>query len=211
MSLHLDCPHTAKVGLTFKHSTEAVQCENTFYLQDPTDNMFSDFNGLATQIYNAAVAQLVPHMYPVVVFNGVVLEDVRSIPYGGSDYPQTDAPGTKAASTGSIPTVNALSVSKITGTFGRSYRGRWFWPIWDKSDLASADVVNTVRANEITTALAAFQTAVETGTYPCNMGIVSQQINKVPRAHGVFYQIVKWRYSDLRVDSQRRRLLGRGS
>lgn len=207
---HYPALHCAKIGITFTHNVEAIRCENTLYVRDTTDNLFSDPVGFTTQVFGAVTAHLPAVHVPEVIFDGVTYEDIRSIPYGGGDFPQTPTPGTAGAGTMPMPTSSAFSFKKNTGAVGRSYRGRWYYPVWDGSLLSAADTMFALNANNIVTALAAMQAAIEGGTYPCEVGIVSFQFNKLPRNPGVFTQITSWSYTDLLVDNQRRRLLGRG-
>lgn len=207
---HYPAEHVMKCALYYSHFTQSIIAENTFFLRDASDAFFADPTGLATQIYNAAVTNLIPELSSWVVLQGVRLEDIRSLPYGGSDYPQTAQQGTAAATPKAVPTSTAFSIKKLTGTLGRSYRGRWYWPMWEGSDLSDADEVALTKAGNIVAALGAFQDGVETGTYPCEFGIVSFQHNGAVVNPGLFTRITGWGYSDLLVDSQRRRLLGRG-
>lgn len=202
--------HTAKTAVTFADALNTTRCEHTFYFQDPTDNLFSDFAGFATQVWNAVLANLVPEACAQVVYDGVVVEDVRSVPYGGADFPKTPTPGTHAFSGAAMPTQNSLAIKRETGAVGRSYRGRVYWPIWNGAMLASQDAVSAAVATGAANALAAFQAAVEGGTYPCTMVLVSFQTAGAPNNPGIATPVTGWSYTDLNIDSQRRRLVGRG-
>jgi hypothetical protein len=203
-------PHTCRTALTFKHAVEAVDCEMTFAWQDDTDALFSDPGGFATQLWNAAVAKLVPELCPEVVLNGVVFEDIRSVPYGGADFPQTPTHGTNGSGSVKVPTDTSIAIKRVTGAVGRSYRGRLYWPLWDGSYLVTADTTGAAYLNDVVAALESFQAAVEGGTYPCTCVLVSFYSDKALRDPGISTPITGWSYKDLVVDSQRRRLLGRG-
>lgn len=207
---HLATPHTAKIAVTFTASTEPVQCEMTFAIRDMTDGIFTDPLLTANNVWNAVLAQLVPSISAQVVFNGVVFEDVRAIPYSGADFAFSATPGTRSSTGVPLPTDVALAVKKLSANLGRSGRGRLFWPLWNSDELISADRTSAAAALVVTTALASFQTAVETGPPACEVGIISQQIGKVVRSAGLFEPIVSWAVADLNLDNQRRRLLGRG-
>jgi len=207
---HLATAHCAKIGLTFTHSTVNVSCELTLAVQDNTDAIFANASAFATQCFTAVVARLVPQTTNVVVWNGVVFEDVRTVPYGGAFFAQTPTAGTLGTTTTALPTGTAFAVKKLTGSYGRSHRGRLFWPVWDATHMSAADTYSSTRANALLTALAALQADIEGGALPCKVGIISQQEGKVTRANGLFEQITGWTYADLTIDEQRRRLLGRG-
>jgi hypothetical protein len=211
MSLHIPTPHVAEVSILFQDSAADSKCENTLYVEDPTDAIFSDYVGFAAQVQGAANTHLLPVLTDDVLLSGVIIEDQRSIPYAGLVFPQTPAAGAVATGSTAMPNQNALAVKKSTGVPGRSGRGRWFWPVWASVSLSNQNTVAAASANAWTAALAAMQAAIEGGTYPCQVGIVSKQTGGAARASGVFYQITSWSVSDLTIDSQRRRLPGRGA
>jgi len=210
MSIHIPTDHAARIALAFTDNNGDSKCENTFYVVDPTDNLFSDPAGFCTQVYNAAVTNLIPQLSNNVHINNVVFEDVRSLPFAGADFPQTPAAGTLVSTQAELPADNAFSVKRLTGNVGRSGRGRWYWPIWVADYLASQNALSATRANAIVAALTAFQAGVEGGTYPCQMVVVSLQTGGAPRVSGFAQPIISWAYTDLTVDNQRRRLPGRG-
>lgn len=206
----MTAPHTMRAAVTFHHSTLAIRGEMTFAFQDATDAMFSDFAGFATQVWDAWVTNMVPAFSAAVVFDGVVLEDIRSIPYGGADFPQTPTAGSGAITSLLVSTGIAWCVKRTTGAVGRSYRGRLYIPVWDQGFISSADTFSSASASAIITGLEDFQADVEGGTYPCTMVLVSFFSDKTPRDPGVATPVTGWSYTDLNLDSQRRRLAGRG-
>lgn len=210
MSLHIPTPHCARIGLLFTHSTLGQQCEMTFGIQDTTDAIFGDAETFANQVFTATTTNLKPQLCTVVNLVGVAFEDVRAIPYSGATYPQTAVAGTFAAGVVQLPTSTSLAVKKITASLGRSGRGRLYWPIWLSGECTDGDTVTLAHATAITTALTNWQAAVAGGAHPCKVGVISLQIGKVPRVAGVFEEITQYAVADRSVDSQRRRLVGRG-
>lgn len=208
---HLATDHSAKIALTFRHAVVPIKAEMTFAVRDTTDAIFAVPSTFANQVYASAIAHLGPALTPEVVLNGVVFEDVRVLPYGGADFPQADHPGTNGASGGLVPTDGCIAIKKVTDGLGRAARGRLFWPIWNASLLVTADTTSAAVVSAIVTALVAFQTALETGPLVCELGIISQQVGGVVRGSGLFERITSYSAADLFIDSQRRRLLGRGT
>jgi hypothetical protein len=182
----------------------------TFGVRDTTDAIFGDPETFSNDVFTAANTHLKPLLASFVSMNGVGFEDVRTVPYTGATYSQTPFVGTFGGTIVAIPTSTCLSVKKITAALGRSGRGRWYWPIWANNELSGADAVSTVHANAIITAIVAWSTAVQTATYPVDIGVISTEFGGVPRVAGVFEEITIWTYADTNVDSQRRRLVGRG-
>lgn len=204
-------PHVAQVGILFQDAAADSKCENTLYVEDPTDSLFSDYAGFAAQVQSAANAHLLPVLADDVYLTGVVIEDQRSAPYAGIVFPQAAMAGAVATGTRAQPNVASLAIKKSTGVPGRNGRGRWYWPAWNANQYSAQNLILASAADSWVAALAAMQAAIEAGTYPCKVGIVSKIVGGAPRPNGVFYQITGWSYTDLTVDSQRRRLPGRGS
>lgn len=208
---HVPIPHTARLGVLFTTLNEPVQCELTFAVEDPTDAIFADPATYSSNVFGAVVAQLVPHSYASMIYTGITFEDVRAIPYVGADYPLASTPGSLAITGATaVPTSAALSIKRVTAAVGRGGRGRVYWPIFLNVEFSLPDHVTAARAAAIVAALAAFQVAVEGLVAGSKMVVVSTEFNKLPRVAGVTNPITAWGVPDLLLDTQRRRLLGRG-
>lgn len=204
-------PHTAKLSLLFTYGTDGQQCMNTFYEFDATDAIFVSPANTAAVVQAAATAHIVPALFPEVSTVGVLFEDVRTVPFGGAAFPHAAVAGTRAGGTADLPSSVCLAIKKVTGNLGRSGRGRWFWPLGDVQAISgSNDTVGAAYITAIEAGLTAFQAAIEGSALPCQVGIVSYQHNNVARSAGLFQQITAWSNSDATIDSQRRRLTGRG-
>lgn len=207
---HIPCPHVAQLSLLFTHNVEAVNCELTFDLYDTSDVIFTDPGATSTEFWNDAISDLKPYLVPEVILNGVVFEDKRVIPYAGADYPKTSTAGGYGSGSDGYPTNAALAVKRSTATLGRSGRGRVYWPIWDHSLISQVDVVGSAYAALVTTALGTFQAHLEVDLSPAKVAVVSTQHAGASRVTGVSYPVTGWAVTDLNLDCQRRRLLGRG-
>lgn len=203
-------PHTAKISLRYTNYLEGNVCESTFAWKDPTDAMFATPTVAAAGVFTAAVSNLIPQLSPFVILDAVGFEDIRTFPFGGIVVPFTATPGTDSAGGSQLPASASLAIKKFTGTLGRSGRGRWYWPIGSSGFLVNGNTVLSAAAVNWAAALASFQAAVEASYTGSQMGIVSYYSAKVLRSAGLFSQITAWGASDLNVDSQRRRLPGRG-
>jgi hypothetical protein len=209
MPVHLPgTPHTARITLGYHKSAQVLN--NVFYLEDTTDAIFTNPASTLTAIAIAVGADLLPRMFADIIFDSLTFEDVRTIPFGGMSIGITPGQPGALAVTAFMPNDVSLAVKKSTGHLGRAGRGRWFWPSMDPSALVDDNTVTAVFQAGIVGALQSFQTAVETALAPATMGIVSYYLNKVLRTAGVFYPITNWSAIDATVDSQRRRLPGRG-
>jgi hypothetical protein len=209
MPVHLPgTPHTARITLGYHKGTDVFN--NVFYIEDTTDAIFTNPAATAGAIALEVGTHLLPVMFNDILFDAVTFEDVRTIPFGGLTIGITPAQPGALTTTGPMPNDVSLAIKKSTGNLGRAGRGRWYWPSVDPSALTSDNVYTSVFANGVVSALSAFQTGVETSLSPATMGIVSYFLNKVLRASGLYQHITAWSVIDMIVDSQRRRLPGRG-
>ena len=121
-----------------------------------------------------------------------------------SGYP---IPGT--INTPILPNNVALCVSLRSGLTGRSARGRWYWCGLTESQVAASAVDGGV----VTSIVAAMDALISTiASLSSNVVIVSYESNGIPRPGGPVKFIVTDALAvDNTVDSQRRRLPGRGA
>jgi len=203
-------PHVARFGILFTFGTEGNQCENILHVRDVSDGMFSDPVLACNLVQAAANTNLLPALASQVALTGVVFEDVRSFPFGGMEIGQAPHPGTGSSAGSALPSSVSIAIKKSTAGLGRSARGRWYWPVAAGSNLAGSDTVTAGLIAAATSALADFCTQIETTIAGSECGVVSYRSGGVQRAAGLFQPIVAWSVSDAIVDSQRRRLAGRG-
>lgn len=108
----------------------------------------------------------------------------------------------------SMPNNVSIAVSLRTGLTGRSARGRWFWQGLTEGQVADNEV-NAGAAVSIVAAIDALVGAISLLGYA--LVIVSFRSGGVPRPGGPVYFVVNDALLvDTVVDSQRRRLPGRG-
>lgn len=205
-----DSPHVAKLTVLWTNTYEGNKCESVFYLRDTTDEMFIAPTATCDLVWTAVVDCIVPNISAAVVFNGVGFEDVRTFPFGGVEVPETATPGTSSVGGAQLPSSVSLAIKKSTATLGRSGRGRWFWPVGQASNLVEGNTVASASAAAWVGGLEAFQAQIESTIAPAEMGINSYYSGKVLRSTALFSRITGWGVTDLNVDSQRRRLPGRG-
>lgn len=210
MSAHIPCPHCVRFAATFTHLTQSIKCELTFALFQTSEAIFADFGALASDLQSAINTYLKPAMDGATLLNGVIIEDVRTVPYGGLSVPQTPAAGTIGFGGTLLPTDTCMAVKRSSSSLGRSARGRVYWPIWTAGWQDDADRINSGHAATVVTQLNAFQTHVELLDTGVELGEISTVHAGAPRSSGVFYQTSNWAVTDLLMDSQRRRLVGRG-
>src|SRR5215471_11360617 len=100
---HIPIPNSARVGLTFTHNVDPVRCEWTFGLTDPSGAMFTNPGGTCNSIYLAATSSIMAALPLEVILDGVVWEDVRTVPYGGADALHTPVVCTRVTTGQPVP------------------------------------------------------------------------------------------------------------
>ena len=200
--------HTAKIAIGWQYLGQ--QLETIFCVEDPTDSIFSDPETFLNAIKPFVISDLIPHMFSNLTFNMLGFEDIRTVPFGGTSIGISPPVAGGLTSSGNLPGNVCLAIKKNTGGLGRSHRGRTYWPITDIAALATGDTVQSAYAAAVQGALLSFQADVEGIVVGSAFGIVSYFLNKVLRTNGLFQRVTEWSLTDMVIDSQRRRLPGRG-
>jgi len=199
-----------RFAVTFRHASVSVRAELTFALQDASGTIFLNPANTAQQIWDNAVPNLVSAASASVVFTGVVVEDVRTVPYGGAEFPQTPQAGTFTSAGIALPTDCCIAIKRSTALLGRSGRGRLYWPIWQSPELDTADTIPSSHATFIVGKVQDFDNAIVAALPTANLVLISTVTGGAPRTNGLPESITGYSVADLAIDSQRRRLLGRG-
>lgn len=206
-------PNTALIEVVYEWDDQIV--ENTLYYKNTSTPGLTELAALTDAIRAYIVDQLLPALTSAIQLVRVVgtLLDVVD---GLQVFSTTDLPIAGAGGSG-VPNNVALCVSFKTANRGRSARGRNFIP-----GLPVAGVTNNTVGSTLRTA---FETAYTGligigGDDGWSMVVVSRfsgftivDGKKVPtpRTEGITYDITNTTIIDPTVDSQRRRLPGRGT
>lgn len=108
-----------------------------------------------------------------------------------------------------MPSQVTFVVKFTTGLAGRSNRGRSYWVGLPESNV-TGDYVSSAIANVIVAAWTQLRTVV-LPALNAELVVISRQTGGAPRTTGVANAVTNVLYTDLRVDTQRRRLTGEGS
>lgn len=161
----------------------------------------------ANAIGNWVQTSFAPQLPDAVHFREVYVKDLSSQDGFEATHPFTELSGSVIG----VPLPNHVTIcaSLRTGHIGRSARGRLYWPCLTQDQVTD----NTVNA----ATLASFRTVLLglldliTGDMMMAWVVVSFRHNNEPRPGGpVYYMINNILFTDDTVDSQRRRLPGRG-
>lgn len=182
------------------------QVENTLYFLNNTgDPDASAMEDLANDLFAWVATPFSDNLSTEYGFREIYVTNLTS-----STSPTFALPiaGTGAVTGSSLPSSSCICMSFRTAERGRSARGRNY-----VSGLAEDEVTgNTLgltRADAIRDAYAAIPAALVTGDW--TWVVVSRFTNGAPRATGVTIPVTTVTYADRFLDSQRRRLTGRGS
>lgn len=200
-------PGVAQVNV--RATLNGEQIENVFCFQynaPPIDA--GELSTLAEVVRDEWIANVLP-----LLTQGYTLREVYAVDLTSADGPTATAvapPGTIGGEISQpLPNNVALVLTHRTAQRGRAYRGRTFI-----SGLVEGNVAgNLVDAGWAGTLVAAFNTFIIEiqSTVAWVFVIVSRQLDNAPRVTGVATVVTATVLRDNVVDSQRRRLPGRGS
>lgn len=199
-------PNTVMVEAVFEQAGQIV--ENTMYFENVDSS--TDAGGitaLLTEIRNTIQTELLPLLsstIQLVRLVGTLLDAVDAISITLNVSPPTAG----GVGGGAAPNNVSYTISFLTASRGRSFRGRnYIAGIPD--DARAGNVIDA----DFRTGLLAYYTELRATTSEegWQMVVVSRYHNHLPRVTGVTTPITSFTTYDTVVDSQRRRLPGRGT
>lgn len=168
-----------------------------------TAGFLDDLNASITTHWTTFIRPLLPTTAQLLE----IISTAQEVVSGAQDSDIVAANGTNAGNPyQSLGATFAIKFS--TGLSGRSYRGRMYWPQLIEG-LVVANDLNAGYAAGIRDAVEDFFTSINddaVGTH----NVVSYQNDCEWNTTGVATPVTGYSYTDLHVDSQRRRLSGRG-
>ena len=198
-------PNTVQINVVY--AMDGQEVENTLYYEKTTGVSATDLAALVEEVNAFLVDQLVPFLgntIELIRLVGVLLDAADSLLYVST----TGLPFAGTASGPAAPNNVALCMSLRTGIRGRSFRGRNYIPGIPR-DLITE---NTVGAGSVTAYEDAYNGLIGLGGDDgWQQVIVSRFSGGAPRTTGVTTPVTAAFVVDPTVDSQRRRLPGRGS
>lgn len=200
-------PVPGAVELVANYLWDGQAVATVLHYQTPGVAAFEDLLDLAENACAEFETNIVPMMANNVTLNSVKVIDLTTAisPTAESSF-GLPAVGTQTGA--SLPNNVACVVTKRTMFRGRSYRGRIFHFGIPETSVTG----NLVASGYVTTMLAGYNAlkVITTTLGDWEMVVVSRYANKNPRENGIFSSVVSMD-SDGIIDSQRRRLPGRGS
>ena len=183
--------------------------ENVFYVQKGSPYTLAQLQALRGTVDSWDSAT-----WKALRTGGASLIRIRSRARDSSSAPAEDyflptaRPGTRSG-TILLPNNVTLAIKLVTGLAGRSFRGRlYFIGMNDTCLSGNSNVADTTWANAVVAALNTLQTNLASAGH--TLGVVSYRTGGVYRSNGLFTASTGWVLADYNLDSQRRRLTGRG-
>lgn len=198
-------PYCQQVELLYSYSGQ--MCETVLHYHTPASATPAEQLTAAAAFVSWYNTNLKPLHHSIISLVGIKITDLSTDSAPVLDY-STGLPLAGAGGADALPNSIALVITKRTALRGRSYRGRIYHMGIGESNCASNQIVGA----HVTALLAAYNAAltITVGGTTWKMGVLSRQHNNIVLLEGVITDVVSLS-SDGFVDSQRRRLPGRGS
>lgn len=191
------------------YTLDGQRIENTLHWFRSGTWGATEMGTLGAGLLTWVTTKLMPYLSQNIQFRYVQLTDLRTLD-GGSVPVIPAAPVDGGVAADALPNNCAFCVAFSTGGRGRSSRGRNYVPGLDEDSVVGS-IVSSGRGDQI---LNAYLQLLPDGDSPpagWTWCLVSRTFNGVQRNPPVTPTIVSAYYSDLVMDSQRRRLPRRGS
>ena len=198
-------PNTIQCDVLFMYFGQRV--ENVLHVQVPGGVDAATIDSTAEEVRDWVQASLLPLLVPAVSFIGVEAKNL-SIEAGGTAFAAAIPPVLGGSVGDGMPGGTAFVVTLKTAQTGRSFRGRKFVFGLNRSQIVgnqigasyAADIVDAF--NDLIAVLAAVSKLLV---------IVSRIQDKIKLTTAEVTPVTIASFADLDVDSQRRRLTGRGT
>jgi len=199
-------PNTAKVAVHYTLFDQVIV--NTLWFEKIDETLWTgaQLNTLCANVWDwssTVLLSLLSNDLRLTLVDAVDQTNAASF-YGS--FSTTSIPGEIVSQ--SLPSGSCVTVKFSSDLTGRSYRGRNYISGIPQSVVDDNAVIDTF-ATSLTSAFYALPTMVS--GLDCNHVIASHYHNGAPRTTGVTVVVQDYHMVDLFIDSQRRRLSGRGT
>jgi len=200
-------PVTNVLQAEIRYLMDNQRVENTLYFHRPTGVVQVNAVGLADYLFNWWNTSMKPLLASTVQLREIFVTDLSSA--NSFTHTRVSSPVVAGTRVGAaMPNSIALAISFRTANRGRSFRGRNY-----VMGSTEGDVVDNTFTGAYVDAVQAAYVAMNAGLGALNFVwvVVSRFSNGAPRAIGLATPITVVGVFDGIVDSQRRRLPGRGN
>jgi len=197
-------PGVVQVELIYQWDSQTVETVLHYDADDPIDS--TEYAAMGAQLVTLWNANLKGAISTPVTLTQIKFTDLSADIGPVLNY-STGLPLVGTLTGPSLPNNCALVITKRTPLRGRSYRGRIYHPGLGEADV-TANAVAAARVTALLTAYGALRTFTA-GAKNYYMCVVSRYTDNAPRVTGIATRVNGFT-TDGMVDSQRRRLPGRG-
>lgn len=194
---------TVKVDVIYV--LDSQRCIMTSHWKKPTTVTEENLQDMADTMGTWWAANVLPFQSNVPVLQRVEVFDLSY--YGAPMRSSADILTAGGVSSASVPNGSAVCITKRTDLRGRSYRGRMYLPGWPTTKVDSPTTINGAWLAELVGNFADW--LVPSLFEGFTAGVLSYFFNGAQRSTPEFTPISAIS-ADTSIDSQRRRLLGRG-
>jgi len=200
---------TVEVVLNWTWAGQEVK--NVFHFQFPTAPSIDDMTELGLEIIDALIGLSFGFISEQASLDSLKITDMHAVDaptITSVDGTSSSLPLVGSTSASSLPTNAALVVTHHTQNRGRSFRGRTYMPGLTPDDLANGTSVTS----GVVTSVLGFVNAIVNGATTAGWThvVASKRHNKADRLSAVLTPVTSYS-CNADIDSQRRRLKGRGS
>jgi hypothetical protein len=188
--------------------------ENTIYALAPDPFDPSSLTSLANTVKAWWIAEMAPLLSDIVSLEEVVATDLTTATGGQVSISGDHELGTQIG--GAAPNGSTFTVSFRTAERGRAFRGRNYIVGLPLEQLSDTNHVQSSWATDLITAYEALKTALVAADFIWVVvsrfhGVDTVTGHPIPRAAGLITHVLSVLVTDFVIDSQRRRLPGRGT
>lgn len=184
--------------------------ENTLYFAFPDDPLLSEVAQLAASVGQWAVAEYCPVLAADYIYRRTEAQSLATeLAPAVTDVVGTGTPGGNA-DTPAAPGGTCLAVSFRSGLGGRAYRGRNYVSGLPTGHISGNQLDETV-TNQLVDAYSALMTYILDDLPDAVHVVVSRWAAGVKRPTGIHTPVTTYLATNRDIDSQRRRLTGRGT
>jgi len=193
-------PETAEIAV--RYVINGILCINTFYARRSGGYSLGQLTALASTVDAWVHADWKGFISNQAAYNNTIVRGLEN----ENDFEVIDDTNSGVGASASAPMPNnvCLAIKRLSGLTGRSARGRVYCTLLAADVSTDENRVGSTSASNRVTALNAL-TADIAGIGWTEV-IVSRFSGGVKRAAGVTFPVVAYQSTDLRIDTQRRRL-----
>lgn len=200
----ISVPQTIQANLRLTYDGQEV--ENVLHFRTPAAVTPADLAAVAEGVEDWWVTELAPQVPNSVVYREVYAVDLTTAT--GGVFTASGANGTTGARTVDALPNNCTIVCTLRTAFrGRSFRGR----IYHIGIARDTVTDNTMGASDLAALSASYAELMNSASFGgCVLAVASRYAANAPRVIGISTEVIDTLFADATIDSQRRRLPGRG-